>query len=89
MKNKIPEERVTKDNADELHEVLFAPYVKQLDINYLEVEEGRVVARLENAPEYQFVTGAVCGQVLMAAIDTVMSLAMMTMGTQPEGSLCI
>ena len=33
MKNKIPEERVTKDNADELHEVLFAPYVKQLDID--------------------------------------------------------
>ena len=50
MKNKIPEKRVTKDNADELHEVLFAPYVKQLDIDYLEVEEGRVVARLEKAP---------------------------------------
>ena len=87
MKNKIPEERVTKDNADELHEVLFAPYVKQLDINYLEVEEGRVVARLENAPEYQFVTGAVCGQVLMAAIDTVMSMAMMTSENSQRGTL--
>ena len=87
MKNKIPEKRVTKDNADELHEVLFAPYVKQLDIDYLEVEEGRVVARLENAPEYQFVTGAVCGQVLMAAIDTVMSMAMMTSENSQRGTL--
>ena len=87
MKNKIPEKRVTKDNADELHEFLFAPYVKQLDINYLEVEEGRVVARLENAPEYQFVTGAVCGQVLMATIDTVMSMAMMTSENSQRGTL--
>ena len=87
MKNKIPEKRVTKDNVDELHEVLFAPYVKQLDLIYLEVEEGRVVARLENAPEYQFVIGAVCGQVLMAAIDTVMSMAMMTSENSQRGTL--
>ena len=64
MKNKIPEKRATKGNVEEMHGYLFAPYVKQLDIHYLEVEEGRVIARLENAPEYQFVTGAVCGQVL-------------------------
>ena len=87
MKNKIPKKRVTKDDTDELHEVLFAPYVKQLDINYLEVEEGRVVARLENAPEYQFVTGAVCGQVLMAAIDTLMSMAMMKSKNSQRGTL--
>ena len=87
MKTKIPETQATKDNIEEIHRYLFAPYIKQLDIHYLEVEEGRVVARLDNASEYQFVTGAVCGQVLMAAIDTVMSMAMMTSEKSQRGTL--
>ena len=87
MKNKIPEKKVTIDNVEEVHETLFAPYVKQLDITYLDIKEGRVIARLAGAPEYQFVTGAICGQVLMSAVDTVMSIAMMTSERIQRGTL--
>ena len=87
MKNKIPEIKVTIDNVEEVHESLFAPYVKQLDITYLDIKEGRVIARLASASEYQFVTGAICGQVLMSAIDTVMSIAMMTSERIQRGTL--
>ena len=71
MKNKIPEKRVTKDNADELHEVLFAPYVKQLDIHHLTVTRvdnirvrdyfWRATAYINNSPILSnFVSKPIC-----------------------------
>ena len=73
MDNKLPTKTITMENIEEIYEYIFAPYVKQLKLSFLEIEEGRVVAKLENSTDYQFVTGAVSGQVLMSVIDTTMS----------------
>ena len=61
MKNKLPTTTITIDNVEEIYDYIFAPYVKQLKLSFLEIEEGRVVARLENSTDYQFVTGALSG----------------------------
>ena len=70
----------TIDNIEEVHAVGFASWVKKQGLEFLEVEEGRVKARLRQDPEQQMFTGAMCGQATMSAIDTVMSLAMLTYG---------
>ena len=46
-----------------------------------------MVAKLENSRDYQFVTGAVSGQVLMSVIDTTMSIAMNTSVKSQRGTL--
>ena len=87
MKNKLPTTTITIDNVEEIYDYIFAPYVKQLKLSFLEIEEGRVVARLENSTDYQFVTGALSGQVLMSVIDTTMSIAMNTSIKSQRGTL--
>ena len=87
MKNKLPTETITMENIETIYDFIFAPYVKQLKLSFLEIEEGRVVARLNNSKEYQFVTGAVSGQVLMSVIDTTMSIAMNTSLKSQRGTL--
>ena len=87
MTNKLPTKTITMENIEEIYEHIFAPYVKQLKLSFLEIEEGRVVAKLENSRDYQFVTGAVSGQVLMSVIDTTMSIAMNTSVKSQRGTL--
>ena len=87
MNKKLPTQKITMENIEEIYEYIFAPYVKQLTISFLEIEEGRVVAKLENSRDYQFVTGAVSGQVLMSVIDTTMSIAMNTSVKSQRGTL--
>ena len=87
MTNKLPTKTITMENIEEIYEYIFAPYVKQLKLSFLEIEEGRVVAKLENSRDYQFVTGAVSGQVLMSVIDTTMSIAMNTSIKSQRGTL--
>jgi len=87
MRNKLPTETITMENIEIIYDFIFAPYVKQLKLSFLEIEEGRVVARLNNSKEYQFVTGALCGQVLMSVIDTTMSIAMSTSLKSQRGTL--
>ena len=87
MKNELPTETITIDNIERIYDFIFAPYVKQLKLSFLKIEEGRVVARLENSKEYQFVTGALSGQVIMSVIDTTMSIAMNTSLKSQRGTL--
>ena len=87
MDNKLPSTTITIDNVEQIYDYIFAPYVKQLKLSFLEIEEGRVVARLENSTDYQFVTGALSGQVLMSVIDTTMSIAMNTSIKSQRGTL--
>ena len=87
MEQKLPTDTITIENVEEIYDYIFAPYVKQLKLSFLEIEEGRVVARLENSKEYQFVTGALSGQVLMSVIDTTMSIAMNTSVKSQRGTL--
>ena len=78
MNLKLPEDTITMENIEQIYDYVFAPYVKQLKLSFLSIEEGKVVARLENSKDYQFVTGALSGQILMSVIDTVMSITMNT-----------
>ena len=87
MKSKLPEDTITMENIEEIYDYIFAPYVKQLELSFLSIEEGKVTARLENSKDYQFVTGALSGQILMSVIDTVMSIAVNTSTKSQRGTL--
>ena len=87
MSKKFPDINLSLENINDFHDYILADYVKKIKIKYLEVEEGRVLARLENLKEYQFLTGAISGHVLMSAIDTVMSMAMSTSSKSQRGTL--
>ena len=87
MKSKLPEDTITMENIEKIYDYIFAPYVKQLKLSFLSVDEGKVTARLENSKDYQFVSGALSGQILMSVIDTVMSIAMNTSTKSQRGTL--
>ena len=87
MNKELPTETITMDNVEKIYDFIFAPYVKQLKFSFLEIGVGRVVARLDNSKDYQFVTGALSGQVLMSVIDTTMSIAMNTSLKSQRGTL--
>ena len=52
-----------------------------------DVSPGQVLATLPQDQRLQFASGAVCGQVIMAAVDTVVSLAMFTTDRVPKGTV--
>ena len=87
MNPKLPEDTITMENVEKIYDYVFAPYVKQLKLSFLSIKKGKVVARLENSKDYQFVTGALSGQILMSVIDTVMSIAMNTSTKSQRGTL--
>ena len=69
------------------YEFLFAPWVKGLGLREFSVQPGQVTALLPQSDALKFSSGAVCGQVLMAAVDTVASLAMATTERLPKGTV--
>lgn len=77
----------TIENAEEVYNLVFAPWVKQQGLEFLEVEEGRVKARLRQDSAQQFFSGAMCGQSLMSAVDTVMSMAIHTYPRPSKGTV--
>ena len=87
MNKELPTDTITMDNVEKIYDFIFAPYVKQLKLSFLEISVGRVVARLDNSKDYQFVTGALSGQVIMSVIDTTMSIAMNTSLKSQRGTL--
>ena len=76
-----------QDNVEEVYDWLFAPWVKELGLNEIEVSEGRASAVMPQHPSLFWSGGAICGQAIMAAIDTVTSLAMATSDRQPKGTV--
>lgn len=73
---------VTQATVVAAYDLIFAPWVKQLGLCDFAVEGHRVTARLPEADALKFSAGAVCGQAIMAAIDTITALAMAT-GDRP------
>ncbi len=69
---------VTQANAVEAFDWIFAPWIKDMGLTDWEVREGFVAARLPLNDHLKFFSGAICGQALMAAIDTVASMASAT-----------
>ena len=60
--------------------------MRRLGLRNLEVSEGWATAVLPQDSELQFFSEAVCGQAIMAAIDTVAVLAMVTTDRPSQGT---
>ena len=78
MTNFSFQQPVTDDNLEVVVDELFAPWVKSMGLYDIGVSRGRAVATLPQSSGLQWANGAICGQAIMAAIDTVVSLAMLT-----------
>lgn len=57
---------------------VFAPWVRELNLQVLEARAGEVILALPITPRHVHEGGVLCGQTLMAAADTAMVLAIMT-----------
>ena len=77
---------VTMENVEETCEYIFAPWVKAMGLTGIEVSEGKASALLPQNPDLQWANGAICGQAIMAAIDTVVSLAMLSTDRASKGT---
>lgn len=77
---------LTNETVEQFYDWLFAPWVKELGLRDFDVAPGRVAAILPQDSKLQFVSGAVCGQVIMSAVDTVVSLAKATTDRIPKGT---
>lgn len=69
---------LTQATAEAAFDWIFAPWVKDMGLTDCVVREGFVSMRLPLNDKLKFFSGAVCGQALMAAIDTVASMAAAT-----------
>ncbi len=69
---------ITGETVLELYDWLFAPWVKEMGLRDFDVSPGQVIATLPQNDKLQFASGAICGQVIMSAVDTVAALAMST-----------
>ena len=78
---------ITNESVLQFYEWLFAPWVEELGLRDFDVSPGRAVATLPRSARLQFASGAVCGQVIMSAVDTVASLAMATTDRAPKGTV--
>jgi hypothetical protein len=61
---------LTQDNAQALFDWVYAPWIKEMGLTDFVVREGFVSMRLPLNDRLKFFSGAVCGQAIMAAIDT-------------------
>jgi len=91
-----PVHNVTMDTIQAVSDLMFAPWVQELKLEWLEVETGRVLARLRRQPKLcHFSPGrpdfadrsSMSGQVLMAAVDTVFSMAIATGESVSKGTI--
>lgn len=71
-------QKIDQGNVASRYEEIFADWVKDLGLTGLEVTPGRAVATLPQQRALRWAAGAVCGQAIMAAIDTVASLCACT-----------
>lgn len=77
---------ITTETAEIAHDAVFAKWVKDLGLRDMEVSAGYATAVLPQNADLQFFSGAVSGQAIMAAIDTVASLAMLTTDRPMKGT---
>jgi uncharacterized protein (TIGR00369 family) len=82
-----PNLHVTQANADAAHAELFAPWVQQLGLCDFVVGDGMAAATLPAKAELQFAGNIVCGQAIMSAVDTVISMAMLTTDRVTKGTV--
>lgn len=78
---------VTQETAQAAFDWVFAPWVKEMGLCDMVVREGFCSMRLPLNDRLKFFSGAVCGQALMAAIDTVASMANATSSRTSKGTV--
>jgi acyl-coenzyme A thioesterase PaaI-like protein len=78
---------VTQATVEQAYEFVFAPWVKAMGLCDFKVERGRISARLPLNDALKFSSGAIRGQALMAAIDTIAALAMATTDRTTKGAV--
>lgn len=78
---------LTQASVDAAFDFVFAPWVKELGLTDFTVREGFVSMRLPLNDRLKFFSGTVCGQALMAAIDTVASMAVSTGPRTAKGTV--
>jgi acyl-coenzyme A thioesterase PaaI-like protein len=79
---------VTQENVHAAFDLVFAPWIKEMGFTDIEARQGFCAMRLPLNDRLKFFSGAVCGQALMAAIDTVASVAVMTTTPRtPKGTV--
>lgn len=69
---------VTQQSVAAAFDWVFAPWIKEMGFTDFIVGEGRVSMRLPMNERLCFSSGAMCGQALMAAIDTAAAMASAT-----------
>ncbi len=57
---------------------VFAPWVRELNLELVEAHAGEVILALPVAPRHVHAGGVLCGQTMMAAADSAMVLAVLT-----------
>jgi uncharacterized protein (TIGR00369 family) len=76
----------SQDNVEMVYEHVFAPWVKQLGLSNIEVSKGFATAIMPQNTSLHWSAGAICGQAIMAAVDTIAALAMATTEREPKGT---
>ena len=66
---------ISQATVDAAFERVYAPWIQQMGMTDFDVREGYCGLRLPQDPSLQFSSGAICGQAIMAAIDTAASIA--------------
>lgn len=69
---------ITQANAQKAFDLVYAPWIKEMGLTDFVARAGFFSMRLPLQDKLKFSSGAVCGQALMAAIDTAASLAAST-----------
>lgn len=78
---------VTQANVHAAFDWVFAPWIKEMGLTDFVVREGFCSMRLPMNDRVKFFSGAVCGQALMAAIDTCASMATATSARAGKGTV--
>jgi uncharacterized protein (TIGR00369 family) len=83
-----PSSKIDQKNVEEKYAEIFADWVKAKGLSEFQVTEGFASAVLRQNPSLQWAAGAICGQAIMSAIDTVASLCASTSPHgQPRGTV--
>ncbi|MFK7864551.1 MAG: PaaI family thioesterase [Pseudohongiellaceae bacterium] len=77
---------ITSENVSQAFDEIFAPWVKSMGLFDISVSKGKASATLPQSHNLQWANGATCGQAIMAAIDTVVSLAMLSTDRFAKGT---
>jgi acyl-coenzyme A thioesterase PaaI-like protein len=78
---------ITQETVHAAFDWIFAPWIKEMGLTDFVVRDGFCSMRLPMNDKLKFFSGAVCGQALMAAIDTCAAIACATSPRSGKGTV--